>query len=114
MTPARKGLESVQVSRWFFECGSRYFQSYLTQELFFGIATENLANQKSKLRQIRICERGFYVPFPDQYNQQSESRQDWNVCLISGCAGSIGIMTFGTILSICNLQVGVKGLNWFW
>jgi outer membrane protein TolC len=54
-----------------FDVARRYLQVLLDQELF-GIATENLANQKEQLRQITgFVDAGLRI-LSDQYNQQSE------------------------------------------
>jgi outer membrane protein TolC len=54
-----------------FDVARRYLQVLLDQELF-GIATENLANQKEQLRQIQGFVDAGLRTLSDQYNQQSE------------------------------------------
>lgn len=54
-----------------FDVARRYLQVLLDQELF-GIATENLNNQKEQLRQITGFVDAGLRTLSDQYNQQSE------------------------------------------
>jgi len=65
-----KGLDRA-AQQIVFDVARRYLQVLLDQELF-GIATENLDNQKEQLRQIQGFVDAGLRTLSDQYNQQSE------------------------------------------